>query len=656
MRQVGTLVGAGWLAVGIIGPISESAAAQSTQFTYAGDSAGDRAGSAVSVLGDVNHDGYDDVIIGAPYDDAGNQAGSVRIVSGKDGAVLRKVQGISPDDEFGYAVAGVGDVDLDGTVDFAVGAISGGSWSGLKSFNGVAGTRSGKHTNKVLAVLGEGATAGARFGFSVANAGDVNSDGRDDLIAGAPYDKEQGYNSGRVWVYSGKKQAILHVFEGTGYDLIGWSVAGVGDTDLDGADDIAIGAPYDNGQGYEGRVKVYSGASGNTITTLVGSDSSSWRFGWSVAGAGDVNGDGRPDVIVGAPYDDDYYQEAGMAWVFSGDGGEPLRLLFGEALKDGFGWSVAGAGDVDGDGRDDVLVGAPGHDLNGDSSGGAWLHSGRDATVLFKLDGAAEGDLFGWSVAAGSDLNSDGVPDLAVASPTENLTGVDAGAVRLYSGKTGTVGGPFNPGDILVGEIDTFVDVDPVDFIGLKGMTVKLTVSVLEGTLKPRITLIGPDDQIVDKWKLKGGFGDQKIKIKLKASGSYRLEISGNGATLGSYVVFTARKMPKKAKEIEVKKKGTPVAVDLLALPGTTLDATITPLTGYTGAPQVSLSTGDGVPIASAPYSTSSGDVVTLTGVPIALVGVTTLMVEGADGEKPKVKILLTPHQPPAGSGGVLVD
>jgi hypothetical protein len=217
------------------------------------------------------------------------------------------------------------------------------------------------------------------FGASVNGAGDVNSDGFDDLIVGALFDDNNGTNSGSARVFSGATGRILYTFDGDSpHDLFGGSVSGVGDVNGDGFDDLVVGADNDDNNGQEsGSARVFSGADGTTLYTFYG-DSPGDLFGRSVSGAGDVNGDGYPDVMVGALNDANNGKESGSARLFSGLDGSILHTFDGDSSLDHFGRSVGNAGDVNGDGFGDLIVGASGDDNNGNLSGSARVFSGCD--------------------------------------------------------------------------------------------------------------------------------------------------------------------------------------------------------------------------------------------------------------------------------------
>lgn len=309
---------------------------------FGGDSSGDLFAVVVAGAGDVNNDGFNDFIVGAPQDDNnGMDSGMARVISGLDGSILYTFNGELAGDRFGVAVAGAGDVNNDGYDDLIIG-----------SEDDVVRVHSG-FDGAELYELGADAT-GDQFGTSVSGAGDINNDGFDDFIIGAPQNSANGLHSGMARVVSGFSGSIIHDFLGElPGDGLGISVAGGIDLNQDGTLDLIVGANDDV-------VRVYSGASGLLLQDF-GADSVGDHFGHSVSAAGDVNGDGAVDFIVGAPQDDNNSMDSGMARVISGLDGALLYTFNGRVAGAEFGTSVSGVGDVNGDGFDDFVVGAP-HD------------------------------------------------------------------------------------------------------------------------------------------------------------------------------------------------------------------------------------------------------------------------------------------------------
>jgi len=398
--------------------------AQSRLFTFRGDSPADEFGWSVRDAGDVDGDGHADVIVGAPgrYSSGG---GIARVLSGKNGTVLYTFRGDSPGDAFGASVSGAGDVNQDGRADLIVGAFHHGRYGG-----GYARVFSGKSGTTLYTV--HGTSAGDAFGASVSGAGDVNLDGHADFIIGAPNDDIKTPNSGSAWVFSGKDGALLFLFIGdSAGDGFGSSVAGAGDVNLDGLADLIVGAQYDDDSGQDsGSARVFSGKDGTTLFTVYGT-SAGHRFGRPVSGGCDVNQDGHADLIVGAPYDDKKGLRTGSARVLSGRDGVPLFTVYGDSAGDFFGYSVSSAGDVNGDRHPDLVAGAPDDDDNGTSSGSARVFSGKDGTPLFTLAGDGAGDLLGWSVSGGGDVNLDGIPDIIAGARQQSSA---TGYARVLSG------------------------------------------------------------------------------------------------------------------------------------------------------------------------------------------------------------------------------
>jgi hypothetical protein len=234
-------------------------------------------------------------------------------------------------------------------------------------------------------------------------------------------------------------------------DHAGWSVAGAGDLDGDGFDDLIMGSYDDDEAGaFAGAVWIFYGPIDGKLdpdeadAKLLG-EAPGDHAGYSVAGAGDVNGDGFDDVLVGAHGSGASLPGAGSAYIVYGPvhgrhslGVADVRVR-GAAAYDYLGMAVAGVGDVTGDGRDDVLLGAYGHDAGGLDAGAAWVVPGGtvgdvSVAVGHRLLGAGEGAWAGASVAAGGDLNGDGARDVLVGAVGASRGGPDAGAVLVFHG------------------------------------------------------------------------------------------------------------------------------------------------------------------------------------------------------------------------------
>jgi hypothetical protein len=414
-----------------------SLVAQTPLYTVPGLVDGDRDGFRVTFVGDLNGDGYSDFAVGAPYADlfGFTDAGRLRLYSGRTGLRYRQFRGDHDLDECGYAVAGIGDVDGDGHDDVAFT-----QRKGRLRYFGEVWITSGYTGRTIFRLFGE-RNAYDYYGNALAGLGDVDGDGYGDFAVGSPGRDAGGHNAGLVEVYSGKKRTLIWQLTGTAsLEDFGAALAGVGDVDGDGYGDLLVGAPrYDvPGKSDAGRASLHSGRTGAVIRTF---DGFAWadRFGTSVAGVGDMDGDGVPDVAVGSPF---AAGGLGRAQVYSAATGALLFDFVGSQAGDQLGASLAGGGDVDGDGIPEVLVGAPGFDgAGGIDCGCAYLMSGATGFPLALLDGESSGDGRGFAVAGGGDVDADGYADYVVGAPFRDLGGVDLGVAEIFApGGTGTPG------------------------------------------------------------------------------------------------------------------------------------------------------------------------------------------------------------------------
>jgi hypothetical protein len=354
------------------------------------------------------------------------------------------------DERLGASVAGAGDVNGDGFADILVGAYqydNGGVFDEGRVFL-FLGSSAGP--SLIPAWTYESNQTGAWLGFSVASAGDVNGDGYGDVVIGAPqYDLGAALDEGRAFVFLGSSIGLGATPVWTADSAqsgarLGSSVASAGDVDNDGIGDLIVGAPgFDNGQNSdEGRAFVYLGSLAGPATQPVwfaGSGLFSSAFGTSVASAGDVNGDGFDDVIVGSPlFDAGGFFDEGRTFVYLGSvlgpSLNPSWVADGNKNLAKFGQSVAGAGDVNGDGFSDVIIGAP-----ADGSGRVVIYQGSAAglglTAAFSAKINKSPAEFGASVAGVGDVNGDGFADIAIGAPRIGDQGAaNEGLVRVYYG------------------------------------------------------------------------------------------------------------------------------------------------------------------------------------------------------------------------------
>ncbi len=311
---------------------------------------GGQLGASLAVSADINGDGIPDVIAGVPHhiENPGinqiNQAGKALVFSGKDGTLLLTLKDPTAEEDgrFGSSVAALGDVNSDGTPDFAVG--TSGKDIGDVANVGIVYVFSGK-TGQVLLTLNDpprgGAEAGALFGSAVANAGDVNGDGVSDIVVGAP-------GEGRVYVFSGKTGILLYSIVSPVNDAMpsfGAAVAGGQDFNKDGKPDIVVGAPLSGN--LRGAAYIYNGTNGTLIRKLKSPMAQTYaQFGASVYASVDLTGDRRADLIVGAPGQNvNGLSSAGEAFIYSGTNGRLFKTLMSGSPQAhaGFGLGLASA-------------------------------------------------------------------------------------------------------------------------------------------------------------------------------------------------------------------------------------------------------------------------------------------------------------------------
>ncbi len=440
-----------------------------------GNQAGAYFGFSVAAAGDVNGDGYGDVIVGAwLYDNGQEDEGRAHVYLGSPTGLADMPVWIAESDQntaqLGWSVASAGDVNGDGFGDVIVGA---NRYDDGQPDEGRAyvylGSPEGLSADPVWTAQGE--QANAWFGVSVASAGDVNGDGYDDVIVGAWLYDDDHANEGRAFLYQGSEPglSIAPSWTADGEQAgaqFGFSVAAAGDVNGDGYGDVIVGArSYDNGQINEGRAYVYFGSwLGLTDTPAwsAESDQTGALFGYSVAGAGDVNGDGFSDVIVGSwLYDGDQIDE-GRAFVYLGSADglslTPAWTIESDQTGSTFSFSVAAAGDVNGDSYGDVIVGAAYYDHDQADEGRAFVYLGSEsglspAPAWTVLSDQPESQ-FGLSVATAGDVNGDGFADVIVGAPTYDSSEPDEGGAFVYFGTPAT-----SPCDL-----DGDCDVDLADF------------------------------------------------------------------------------------------------------------------------------------------------------------------------------------------------
>ncbi len=369
---------------------------------------------------------------------------------------------------------------------------------------GYAGTSDNNANERPYWHMTFNGSANEQAGICVSGSGDVNNDGHDDILVGVRngnggtgsaivysgvdgstlhtvngdsngdefaqscsmmgdlnndnYDEfivgaPQADVGGIARVYSGIDGSVLYTFSGAFGDKLGYRVSSAGDVNNDNYDDVVVGILED-----EGRAEVYSGQDGTLLYTFDGDDSGDW-FGLGVAGAGDVNADGYDDVIIGAWLDDNNGAASGSAQVFSGADGSVLFTFDGNDAGDRFGYAVNKAGDVNNDGYSDLIVGARQDENNGSETGSAWVFSGKDGSTLYTFYGDEDRDYFGFSVSSAGDINNDNYDDVIVGA-RHDLSAI--GYARIFSGKDGSILYTLNDSDTgdLYGHSVSYGDFD----------------------------------------------------------------------------------------------------------------------------------------------------------------------------------------------------
>jgi len=406
-------------------------------------------GQTIVALGDINGDGVPDLAVAAPFQDGDfvstdtsygkpQNVGKIFLVDGSTLSVLGEMN----DPEFaliqlqhfggqvGYSISTVADLDHDGIIDLIAGVphhIDEPSSHQAKINSGKALVFSGKDGHLLFTLSSPDADEDDKMGTAVAGLGDVNADGTADLLVGVPGkdigDEEDGLkNVGLAYVFSGATGQVIrtvnHPDEGGSEAgaAFGAAVANAGDIDADGVSDLLIGAPG------QSRAYVFSGQTGSLLFTINSPASETLHsFGATVAGGKDFNRDGKPDFVIGAPLRDSL---RGAAYIFNGSDGSLQQTLLPKKRQPfaKFGTSLAVSDDLTGDGRADIVVDAPGQNVNNLLHAGTiTIFDGQRGRVFQTLTSAAPQahGAFGTGMTT-ADFDSNGIATVVVGTPAQD--------------------------------------------------------------------------------------------------------------------------------------------------------------------------------------------------------------------------------------------
>jgi hypothetical protein len=362
-------------------------------------------GWAVSELRDVDGDRTREAIIGEPF----TSAGSTYVYSGRSGRLLYRFDGPVAGSLEGYAMADAGDTDRDRVPDIVTAAPGAGPGH-VRVFSG--------RTGRLLHDL-TGVHEGDFFGAAVAGAGDVDRDGRADVLVGAELNDDAGSNAGKAYIFSGRSGTLIRELQaGDGGDNFGSATDWTRDLNGDRVPDQIVGARNAGLVGDSpgpGRVYAFSGLTGELLFEIVPPPSGG-NLGWFfVAGVGDVNGDRTPDVYAADFSDATHGPGTGRAAVYSGRDGAEFLSWTGSAAGEGLGPGRE-AGDVNDDRRPDLAIGSFRSGSGAEQAGKIEIFSGRDGTLLRTITSLTPFENLGFDTVGLGDVNRDRHPDLLASA------------------------------------------------------------------------------------------------------------------------------------------------------------------------------------------------------------------------------------------------
>lgn len=598
-----------------------------------GLSSGEQFGRAAASVGDLDGDGVADFVVGAPRVSTAVSSpwvGRIRAYSGKDQQLLFERTGVATLDEFGFAVAALGDVNMDGVPDLGVGAPFNDSAAPdggmVRIFSG-SGAQLREHF---------GAISQRNLGYSLAGVGDLQGDGFADYVVGSP----GSGNTARV--YSGADGVALQDLTGNVLGLYGNSVAGGGDADGDGTPDILIGAPLDSNTG---AVRLYSGKTFSLLRTFTGSN-----IGWAVTFLGDVDGDGKAEVVASGGS----LPLTGQATVpfrvriYSGATGTLLKTLNadGGVSNDDIGFALAAIGDIDGDAIPDLAVGAPNYGSPAVQAGSVRGFSGQSWSPLFAINPGAAGDAYGYAIAAAGDINQDGIPDLLTGRPLfDNAVGSDVGQLRVYSPVVVPIEPlPIRLGDKVLGTTSVAHPAHLLAFDALQSSVMTLKLSTSGTALVPKVTLEDAAHNPIKAWLFPAVSKKVTQTFVFQAHGSYFLRVEGADAGVGSYTLKTKCQVGLFAVDKKQKLTGmSTYALPFDVLPGAFVTIKVSPKGGVTPFDVMVLDpTGAVVDLGSHLVLKASG-AKQISVLPLTQLGRHTLQISGVDPSRQlTVKVDLT--------------